>query len=58
MYIMSGVTGILTACGSVAASVWVAAQHAITIFLMAHLAGKQSTEHTAGAHCVTKFSKA
>lgn len=58
VYNMSGVPGNLTTCGNVAASVWVAAQHAITIFLMAHLAQRQKTEHTAGSHHVTKFSKA
>lgn len=40
---MSGVTGNLTTCGNVAVCVWVAAQHAITIFLIAHLAQKQRT---------------
>lgn len=55
---MSGVTGNFTTCGNVAASVWVAAQHAITIFLIAHLAQKQRTEHAAGGRHVPKFSKA
>lgn len=55
---MSGVTGNLTTCGSVAVSVWEATQHAVTIFLIAHLAQKQRTAHTEGAHRITKFSRA
>lgn len=46
---MSGITGNLTTCGNVAASVWVASQHAVTIFLIAHLAQKRRTVHAEGA---------
>lgn len=55
---INGVKGNPTTCGNVAAIEWVAAQHAINIFLIAHLAQQQNSEHTAGRHHVTKFSKA
>ena len=51
-------TGNLTACGNVVPSVWVAAQHAVIIFLIAHLARKGRTEHAAVAYNVTKFTRA
>lgn len=57
LYNMSGITGNLTTCGNVAASVWVAAQHAVTIFLIAHLAQKRRTVLTEGARRITKFSR-
>jgi len=53
---MKVVTGNLTTCGNVATGMSVAAQHALTIFLIAHLAQKQKTEHTE-VYIVTVYSK-
>lgn len=55
---MSRVTGNLATCGNVEDSVWAAAQHAVTIFQIAHLAQKRRIIPKESAHRVKKLRRA